>query len=105
MVNVRPGFSLTEVIVAMTLLSIAALGVAATALVAVQSFTRAEMQQIVLREADAILDSLLMLPQNSSGSKPVHTSLLIWNAADSAGAITLMIRTPHRGTLQLTGQR
>jgi prepilin-type N-terminal cleavage/methylation domain-containing protein len=104
-VAARPGFSLTEIIVAMTLLSVAALGIAATALVAVQSFTRAEMQQIVLREAETVLDSLLALPRNASGSRAVHTSLLLWNAADSVGAITLTVKTPYRGSIQLIGQR
>ena len=105
MVTRRSGFTLAEVVVAMTLLSVAALGVAATALLAVQSFTRAEMRQHVLREAEAVLDSLLALPQNGTGSKSVHTTLLGWNAADSVGAITVTVRTPHRGLLQLTGQR
>ena len=105
MVAARPGFSLAEVIVAMTLLSIAALGIAATGPVAVQSFTRAEMQQSVLREAESILDSLLVLPRNAGGSRAVHTSLVQWTAADSADAITLTVRTPHRGSIQLTGQR
>jgi prepilin-type N-terminal cleavage/methylation domain-containing protein len=105
MVTARLGFSLAEVIVAMTLMSIAALGIAATALVAVQSFTRAEMQQIVLREAEAVLDSLLILPHNAGGSRAVHTSLILWTAADSVGAITLTVRTPHRGPIQLSGQR
>ena len=56
MVAPRAGFTLAEVIVSMTLLAVAALGVAATALVAVQSFTRAELQQIVLREAEWLYD-------------------------------------------------
>lgn len=105
MVTERAGFSLAEVIVAMTLLSIAALGIAATALVAVQSFARAERQQLVLREAETVLDSLLALPQNAGGSRVVHTSVLLWNAADSVGAITLTVKTPHRGSIQLFGQR
>jgi prepilin-type N-terminal cleavage/methylation domain-containing protein len=105
MVNTRAGFTLAEVIVAMTLLAIGALGVAATALVAVQSFARAEMQQSVLREADAVLDSLLALPGNAAGSRTVHVARLSWNAADSAGAIILTIATPHRGAIQLKGQR
>ncbi|HEY0306270.1 MAG TPA: type II secretion system protein [Longimicrobiales bacterium] len=101
----RSGFTLAEVIVAMALLSIAALGVAATALVAVQSFTRAEMHESVLREAEAILDSLLALPNNSAGTKPIHTGRLSWNAADSAGAVTLDVVTPYRGAFQISGQR
>jgi Tfp pilus assembly protein PilV len=105
MVTARPAFSLVEVVVAMTLLAVGALGIAATALIAVQSFTRAEMQQNVLREADAILDSLLALSANTAGGRPVHTSMLLWTAADSAGAVTLTVRTPHRGVIQLTGQR
>ena len=101
----RPGFTLVEVIIAMALLAIAALGVAATALVAVQSFTRAEMQESVLREAEAIMDSLLALPDNSAGTKPIHAARLSWNAADSTGAITLNVVTPYRGAFQLSGQR
>ena len=105
MVSARPGFSLTEVIVSMTLLSIAALGVAATALVAVQSFTRAEIQQNVLREAEAVLDSLLALPQNAAGTRDMFTSRIQWNAADSAAVITVTVTTPHRGAIKLHGQR
>lgn len=89
----------------MTLLSIAALGVAATALVAVQAFTRAEMQQNVLREAEAILDSLLALPHNGAGDRPLHTSRLQWDAADSTGTVVVTVTTPRRGTIQLEGQR
>jgi prepilin-type N-terminal cleavage/methylation domain-containing protein len=104
-VKSRGGFTLAEVVVAMTLLSIAALGVAATALVAVQSFTRAEMQQQVLREAEGVLDSLLALPQNTAGRRPILTSRLQWNAADSTGAINVTVTTPYRSTIQLQGQR
>jgi len=105
MVIARPGFTLAEVIVAMAILAIAALGVAATALVAVQSFTRAEMQQSVVREAEAVLDSLLALPSNAAGAKSVHVGRLSWNASDSVGAITLTVTTPNRGAIQLRGQR
>ena len=49
----RAGFSLAEVIVAMTLLCVAGLGVAATGLVAIQSFTRADAVDPIIEYAHA----------------------------------------------------
>jgi prepilin-type N-terminal cleavage/methylation domain-containing protein len=105
MVSRRSGFTLAEVIVAMTLLSVCALGVAATALVAVQSFTRAELQQRVFQEAELVLDSLLALPANAAGSMITHSANVSWTASDSTGAITVSVLLPHRGRIDLIGQR
>jgi prepilin-type N-terminal cleavage/methylation domain-containing protein len=105
MVTVRAGFSLAEVIVAMTLLSIGTLAVAATGFVAAQAFTRAEMQEQVLRGAEQILDSLAALPGNAAGARDIHGAHLAWTAADSASAITMLVNLPDRPSFQLSAQR
>lgn len=101
----RPGFTLAEVVVAMMLLSIAALGVAATALVAVRSFTMAELQERTLREAEQVLDSLVLLPANSAGARVVGPARIIWLASDTSGSVIVRIAAPDRNTLTLTGQK
>lgn len=105
MVKLRPAFSLAEVIVAMTLLSVGALGVAATALVSVQAFTRAELHARALRTGEQVLDSLLLLSSHSAGQQIVHPARISWTAADSSGAITVSIWWPNRPRVDLVGQR
>lgn len=100
----RAGFSLAEVVVSILLLSIVAVGVAAGGVAAAQMFTRAEVQERVLREAEAILDSLLVLPANGAGTRTLHQSRVTWNAADSTGSITVVVQMPAR-SVQLTGAR
>jgi Tfp pilus assembly protein PilV len=92
----RGGFSLAEVIVGMTLLCVAGLGVAATGLVAIQSFTRAEQQERLLHESEALLDSLLALPHNSAGTRLHPYGQIAWSAADSNAHIVLQV-VPARG--------
>jgi len=105
MVKARPAFTLAEVIVAMTLLSIAALGVAATALVSVQAFTRAELHERALRAGEQVLDSLLSLSSHSSGQRSVHPATIRWAASDSSGAVTVSVSAPNRARVDLVGQR
>jgi prepilin-type N-terminal cleavage/methylation domain-containing protein len=100
----RAGFSLTEVVVAVLLLSIVAVSVAAGGGAAAQMFTRAEMQERVLREAETILDSLLVQRVNANGSRELANATITWTAADSAGTIAMLVQMRDR-TLQLTGQR
>jgi prepilin-type N-terminal cleavage/methylation domain-containing protein len=104
-VTSRAGFTLTELVVAMALLAVGALGVVASGLVAAHSFTRAELQESTIRDGEAVLDSLLALPANSAGSQVVRHANLSWNAADSTGDITLTIVMPGRGLLRLVGRR
>jgi prepilin-type N-terminal cleavage/methylation domain-containing protein len=100
----RAGFSLAEVVVAMLLLSIAAVGVAGAGVAAAQMFTRAEKHELAMREAESILDSLLTLRAHSAGTRMVQQTRIIWTAADSSGATSLFVQASGR-TIQLTGQR
>ena len=104
MVIPRAGFTITEVIVALNLLAVAALGVAATALVAAQSFARAEVQERALREAEHVLDSLLMVPISSPGTRRVGPAHIIWPAADTSGSVSVHITFDGR-TTTLVGAR
>lgn len=105
MVRLQSGFSLAEVIVAMTLLSIGTLAVAATGFVSAQAFSRAELQERVLREAEAILDSLVASPQSGAGARTMHGASLVWTAADSTAAVTMRVTLPARPPFELTAQR
>jgi Tfp pilus assembly protein PilV len=104
-VSARPGCSLVEVVVAMTLLAVTALGVAATALVAVQSFTSAELQERTLREAEQVLDSLVALPAYHAGVRAVGPARIRWPASDTTGAVQVMIAWPDHTILQLVAQQ
>lgn len=104
MVTARAGFTLAEVVVAMTLLCVAGLGVAATGLVAIQTFTRAELQEQALRQGEIVLDSLLALPTNTAGARFLPQAQLTWNAADSATTLIVTILY-GRETIELIGER
>jgi prepilin-type N-terminal cleavage/methylation domain-containing protein len=105
MVTARSGFTLAEVIVSMTLLTIAALAVAATGLVAVQAFTRAEQRERLLDRAQFVLDSLLTLPAHSAGARAVLNAQLSWTATDSTGAFTVSASFANGERIDLPGQR
>ena len=100
----RTGFSLTEVVVALALLSIIAIGVAGSGVAAAQMFRSAELQERALRAGEDVLDSLLMLPTNGAGTRNIPQAEISWTPADSSGAITVMV-TVQRRTVLLTGQR
>jgi len=105
MVSRSSGFTLVEVVVAMTLLSIATLGIAATGFVAAQAFTRAEIQERVLSEAERILDSLHALPTNGAGTRDLVDAPLSWGAADSTGVVVLRVHLPGRPAFDLAAVR
>jgi prepilin-type N-terminal cleavage/methylation domain-containing protein len=100
----RPGLSLVEVIVSIALLSVVAIAVASSGVVAAQTFARAELHERVVREAEATMDSLLMLRINAGGSKTIHAARITWSAADSAAPIELIIHLPER-TIHWSGRR
>lgn len=101
----RAGFSLAEVIVAMTLLSIGTLGVAATGLLAALSFTRAEMRERALHDAESVLDSLTSLRSNGPGARHAHGAHITWAAGDSLSQVIVRITWPDRAPVQLVGSR
>jgi prepilin-type N-terminal cleavage/methylation domain-containing protein len=100
----RNGFSLVEVIVALTLLCIVAVAVAASVVGGAQIFRKAELQEKALRTGESLLDSLLALPANGAGTLTLPEARLRWSAADSAGATTVFIEMNGRN-IQLVGQR
>ncbi|HEY0809272.1 MAG TPA: prepilin-type N-terminal cleavage/methylation domain-containing protein [Longimicrobiales bacterium] len=105
MVSRRRGFTLAEVIVAMTLLSICTLAVAATGLVAARAFTQAEIQERVLREAESILDSLAAGPTNSAGTRELAGARLSWTATDSSSAVVMRVKIPNQPPFEIRAMR
>ena len=102
---VRRGFSLVEVIVAMTLLSIASLAVAASSIVSVQTFTRAELQEHALREAEAIVDSLLATRVVIPNRRTTPHLTLSWTASDSTGVVIVTAEVSGKPPFHLRGVR
>ena len=100
----RDGFSLTEVVVALALLSIVAIGVAGSGVAAAQMFRSAELQERALRAGESVLDSLLSLPSNGAGERHIPQAVITWTAADSAGAPIVMVAANGR-IVTLSGQR
>jgi prepilin-type N-terminal cleavage/methylation domain-containing protein len=100
----RSGFSLTETVVALALLSIIAIGVAGSGVAAAQMFRSAELHERALREGESILDSLLTLPSNGAGTRNVQHATVTWLAADSGGATAVSVMVNNR-TVVLAGQR
>ena len=102
---VRQGFSVVEVIVAMTLLSVGSLAVAATGIVSLQTFTRAELQERALRDAEALLDSLVAGTSVSAGARSTPRVEMTWPSADSTGVVTVTVQIDRRVTFELRGSR
>lgn len=100
----RSGFSLAEVVVALLLLSVVAIGVAGAGVAAAQMFTRAELHERLLREAEAVLDSLVLMPANGAGSRMVRDVEINWTAADTTQSIILLVHLPGR-VIQFTAAR
>ena len=105
MVAARPGFTLAEVIVAMTLLALVMLSVAATGLAAARMLTRAELHERALREAETILDSLLAAPSHNSGARALPQAHVTWSDADSTATVVVRIAFPDQPPVLLRGQR
>lgn len=103
MVSARTGFTLAEVIVAMTLLSVLMLSVAATGIMAAAMLTRAELREQALREADAVLDSLLAAPPGGAGARTLRAAELSWTA--DAAEVVMRISFPDGALLTLRSSR
>jgi prepilin-type N-terminal cleavage/methylation domain-containing protein len=86
----RYGFSLVELIVALTVLSVAVLGLAAAGTTAQRAFSAADAEDRAVRAAAAVLDSLGREAAPAAGSRELFGTVVSWEAAT----------TPHR--LELT---
>jgi len=89
----------------MTLVSIGMLAVAATGLMAAFSFTRAEMRERALQDAETILDSLAALRSNANGARNAHGAHITWTSGDSLSAVVVRITWPDREPAELIARR
>lgn len=90
------GFGLVELVVALTILSVALLGLAGAAAVAHRSFMGAEALDQATDAAAMVLDSLMREDAPVAGERRTGRALLRWSVrVDSAGtAIALTVAVP-----------
>lgn len=81
---VRSGFSLVEVIVAMTLLSVGMLAVAASGIIAAQLQREAELHEVVTQHATSLVDSIATRRVHGSGTVNTSRYRLEWRADSTA---------------------
>ena len=89
----RAGFSLVEVIVALTLLSVGILGVAAGGILATRLLRAAELQETVTNDARALLDSLLEYNVIGAGSDSSSRYRVDWTAGRDTVAVMVNTRS------------
>lgn len=101
----RAGFSLTEAVVALTIVAVAVLSVGGAAHAAMRLLREAVLAQGAALEAEAVLDSLADARAVSVGmlARPPYT--LSWTATDSAGLglIELVVRYTRDGVVEQLG--
>ena len=85
----RAGFGLVEVIVAMTLLAIGIVSVGAGAAFSTRVLRTAENEEDAVRIAESILDSLMSVPQATSGSAVSGRFLARWESGGSEFTVTI----------------
>lgn len=78
------GFSLIELIVALTVFAVGILGLAGAATLAQRSFASADAVERASRTAAAVLDSLVREPDVSAGERAVPGSVTRWTVADDS---------------------
>jgi prepilin-type N-terminal cleavage/methylation domain-containing protein len=81
----RRGFSLVELVVALTILSLGILVLATAAAFAQRSFAGAEAIDRAARAAALVLDSLTREPAPADGVRHVDGMLVRWSATPDAG--------------------
>lgn len=106
--HARAGFSLVEVIVAFTLLTVAMLGLAAVTTLSTTSLRASLVQERAVRHAAALLDSLTFAPGGGTGSVEVDGVTYTWDAPAAPGTrirLTTTAPGPPPFTLELTARR
>jgi prepilin-type N-terminal cleavage/methylation domain-containing protein len=102
MVNSK-GFSLIEVLIAMTLFGVALLGVAGSAILAGQVMNQAHARERSTMEALQVIDSLTRVREPRSGQRAVGRMQLHWTVtAPSSGPseIEVMVEYPDGRALR-----
>ena len=98
----RRGFGLIEVVVALTLLSVALLGIAATATLAGRMVREGQADEEAAVEAMQVLDSLMQERQPTAGQRHAGRVSLAWTVTtDSAGLSTIDIAARYPNGSQL----
>lgn len=77
----RPGFTLVEVVVALTLLSVAVLSLAASGGLAAGLLRTAEREEAAARLAGSLLDSLVLVPEPGTGTLTRDHLLARWRGS------------------------
>jgi prepilin-type N-terminal cleavage/methylation domain-containing protein len=103
----RAGFSVVELVVALTVLSVGLLALAGTAVVAQRSFATADATERAARAAAAVIDSLLRVREPVGGSRDVYGTAVTWSVAGDSERLRLFTEvrvhdgaTPHRFTFE-----
>ena len=92
----RRGFSLIEVLIAMTLLGIALLGVAGSAAMASQVMRQAQMRERSTLQALQIIDSLTRVPKPAPGQRTIGNLTVRWDITPtSGGAVAIDLIVEH----------
>ncbi|CAN5816170.1 hypothetical protein BH23GEM9_BH23GEM9_15310 [soil metagenome] len=81
----RRGFSLVELVVAMTIISLGILVLAAAATFAQRSFVGADAIDRAARAAALVLDSLVREPTPAPGTRQIHGASVSWSVTPAAG--------------------
>ena len=102
---IRRGFSLVEIIVALTLLSVAMLGVAGSGLMAAQLLAQAELHEAVTIRAQSILDSLVIHEVVGSGRVRLTPFDIDWTATQEDATVNVTHQTIPAFTLKASKWR
>jgi prepilin-type N-terminal cleavage/methylation domain-containing protein len=98
----RRGFGLIEVVVALTLLSVALLGIAATATLSGRMVREGQADEKAALEAVQVLDSLMQVHYPTAGGRQAGRFSLAWTVTtDSAGLSTIDIAVQYPNGSQL----
>lgn len=91
----RPGLSLVEAIVALTLLAIGLLGALATQLLSARLLREAEARAGAINLAGAILDSLHAVPAPTAGERYEAGYLVRWSVMAGDGSALIGVRVQY----------
>lgn len=87
----RKGFSIVEIIVALTILSVGLLGVAASGFLSARLMAEAERNDFALEKANALLDSLIANRIQGSGTLMHERAMMRWTASAAVAEVDVMV--------------
>lgn len=90
--SARQGFSLIELIVALTVFAVGILGLAGAAAFAQRSFAAADAVERSTRVAAAVIDSLLREPDIEDGERATSGTILRWTVATDSATVVIIAK-------------